>query len=620
MTNPVSALAGRVIRRTHRGVTPDADIVKVIAFASVFIIIAIGLIGSLSYSITKNAAIRKLKNEDLLHIANEISSKIDGRIGRAQEAAMLLAADPQIQDWLVSGKAARAEQTKYVTTKLGALVNKFGYTNSFIVSAVDGRYWDETGRVIDTMSKTDPDDDWFYATLSARRPVSVSFDYNRERHATFVFINALVGDSQAPLGVAGVGLGLGGLSNEIRTFRSSNYIDLWLIDKDGNVYISDQMADEGANIGQVLPQNAKDELLRFTSQRSAAQHVLNYTSSSHVTMDLIIQPLRSTEWYLVLQLPRSYSIGFLNAIRLNTVLASLVILVFLTLLFFFLTTRLVNPYKRAMQLNRELEEKVAERTRELHEKNTKLMDSINYAQRIQQAILPRPGVLAQLFPASFLIWLPRDTVGGDFYWVKQLSQGYLVAVADCTGHGVPGALMSVISISILNRIVNQGEVRPAAILNQLHTLLQETLGQQDAKMVANDGLDIGLCHYNGNGALTFAGARTALYVKNHQRLTVVKGEQRGIGETRAKQSCCFTDTPVSWEDGDVFYLTTDGFIDQNGGLKDYSFGRKAFSALIDQHYEKPLSEQRRLFIEALEHYMGAAPQRDDITVLAFKIR
>lgn len=272
------------------------------------------------------------------------------------------------------------------------------------------------------------------------------------------------------------------------------------------------------------------------------------------------------------------------------------------------------------QWNLQLESLVEERTAQLSQANHKMISSMNYAKRIQEAILPSSSLLSQTFIESCLVWMPRDIVGGDFYWLKEFDGETLVAVGDCTGHGVPGALMTMLSISFLNQVVEMEGIRkPARIIKRLNELLKRTLGQNSTYGVTDDGLDIGICLVNGKDTISYAGAKTSLYSSAGGQLQIYKGNKKSIGYRRTSLDYEFDEVEISLRSNEVFYLLTDGYADQNGGEKDFSFGRKRLEQVIQLCSELPLAEQKEIFLKELQIYMGDESQRDDITLLAFKI-
>ncbi|MCL6638294.1 MAG: SpoIIE family protein phosphatase [Firmicutes bacterium] len=597
----------------------DRDVMRVILFASVIIVFSMVLVGSTVYLLTEKEVVRKLKDKDLVYIVESVASKIDGRIERAVETSLLMARDPEIIEWVAGGEKDGAA-AGHIRQRLVDLPGKYDYSNSFVVSATTGHYWAENGQIIDTMSKDNPHHAWFYNTLSAREPVSVVFDYNVERNDTFVFVDALIGDPNQPLGVAGVGLDLKNLSEEFQRFKYSKDSELWVVDARGKIYLSDNAEQNGRNIQDYVPANVAEQLLKNFESNNAGVFNLDYENTKGRLIDLISYPVKSAGWTLVLQIPRNNTVSFLNTIKLNTLSATLIALISITFFFYFVSRNLADPYKKALQQNQVLENMVLERTRELHEKNQKLLDSIDYAKRIQEAILPSRDTLAGLFKDYFLLWQPRDLVGGDFYWVKKFGGDFLVAVGDCTGHGVPGALMTTVAISILNQIVDgRNKEDPALILKRLNKIIKQTLKQQSRDALTDDGLDIGLCYFDAKNTLTFAGAKCSLFIRNKDGLRVVKGDRKSIGYVRTAGDYSFTNTFIDVAGNDLFYLTTDGCIDQNGGPKNYSFGIRRFVAIIDSGHEKPLPEQGEIFSRELLRYMGDESQRDDITVLGFKL-
>jgi serine phosphatase RsbU (regulator of sigma subunit) len=336
-------------------------------------------------------------------------------------------------------------------------------------------------------------------------------------------------------------------------------------------------------------------------------------------VDLISYPLKSANYRLVFAINRSETTGLLSNIKTNTMLAIVISLVAILFLFLYMTHRLANPFKRALELNEQLERKVEERTRELAEKNEELLDSIDYAKRIQEAVLPQEQQLQSLFQEQFVIWRPRDGVGGDFYWVKPTSKGCLIAVGDCTGHGVPGAFMTMLAISALNRIYEQENItQPAALVQRLNVVMKETLNERERSEMMDDGLDFGLCSVEQD-EVVFVGAKFSLYMADGDEVKVVSGDKTSIGYRRTPSVYPFKEHRLSCSPGTTVYMTTDGYLDQNGGEKGYSFGRRRFAELIRKMQSQTLEEQQLTLKNELDSYRRGERQRDDITVLAFKV-
>lgn len=285
--------------------------------------------------------------------------------------------------------------------------------------------------------------------------------------------------------------------------------------------------------------------------------------------------------------------------------------------------------------NRKLEAAVAERTAEvtrqrdelavqrdeLESKNADILASLDYAGTIQQAILPTETDFDALFAEHFILYRPRDIVSGDFYWLQRLGNYLFLVVADCTGHGVPGAFMSVIGNQLLTQIIlERGIEDPVEILNELHVGVQRALKQDVKGATREDGMDIAICRFDPfAGKVRFAGAQLSLHVIGPDgTLNEIRGESRGIGGKRRRKGASYIahDLDVT---GATIILTTDGFADQNSptGKK---FGKRAFKELLVTISGEPLKMQGELLEANLEVHQEAEPQRDDITVVGVKIR
>lgn len=598
----------------------DKGTIRVIVWACFVIILAVALTGGIGYFVTQRAVVEKLKTRDLIYIIQSIAAKIDGRLERARETSLTLARDPAIVEWIAGG-----EQDERIGTlaknRMNAITQDYDYVNSFVVSAITGNYWAEGPRRIQVVSPTNPADQWFYSTLAAGKAVDLNIDYNSGRKDTFVFINALIGDVRNPAGVAGVGLSLQEIAREFQSYKIGERSNLWLADGQGKIHLADDIRQNGQYLNDYLPTETVAQILA-TGNAQHTPTVIEYTDARGETMDLVYQSTTAKDWKLIFQIPRSESITVLGSIKYNAALASLISLVLIIFIFYIISQRIANPFKRAVVLAQEMEKQVNQRTGELAEKNREIMDSIDYAQRLQTAVLPSREELSALFSGHFIIWRPRDIVGGDFYWMKKLDdRRSLVAVIDCTGHGVPGALMTMAANSILNHIVATQVASPAEFLDRLHEQLQETLQRNVSDVMVPDGLDIGLCYIEQGKQITFAGAKIPLYIKRGDQVHMIKGDNYGIGgRRRLNKEHGFTNHVWPLEENDVFYLTTDGFVHQNGGQKDYPFGRKKLIEVIGSLRSMPVSEQQAVILAALTGYMGTEPQRDDITLMAFSVK
>ncbi|MEW6468001.1 MAG: two-component regulator propeller domain-containing protein [Bacteroidota bacterium] len=285
---------------------------------------------------------------------------------------------------------------------------------------------------------------------------------------------------------------------------------------------------------------------------------------------------------------------------------------------------------RTAQLQREkkiLEEKVEERTVELKSANsqlslafTEIKDSINYAKRIQEAILPLEVDIKKELPEHFIFFKPRDVVSGDFYWFNQKGDKVYIAACDCTGHGVPGAFMSIIGNSLLNEIINENHVtEPAHIMNMLRQKLITSLKQQKGEQESKDGMDMVLCCIDkGSGKISFAAANNPLYLVSSGTLTEYKGDKQpvGISGTELKP---FTHQEITVRPGDVFYMFTDGFPDQFGGAQGKKFLYKRFKEVLLSIHAKPMDVQHAELEKAFHQWKAEHYQVDDVLVIGIRV-
>lgn len=251
-----------------------------------------------------------------------------------------------------------------------------------------------------------------------------------------------------------------------------------------------------------------------------------------------------------------------------------------------------------------------------------IRDSIRYASQIQRAILPSRQMMGELFPDYFILYEPRDIVSGDFYWYFDAGDWIWIVAADCTGHGVPAALMSILGISLLQEISRRPAIGTAAeILSSLRSMLKDTIRQRDNHSLVNDGMDISLCMVkHDRSALQFAGAYNPLIVVRGSRIVEIKADKMPIG-SHTYECNHFTNTTLPLEVGDRIYMYSDGFASQFGGMNNKKFMRRNLNNLLLQHAHLPMAEQKTVLKNKLQCWMSChdAEQTDDILVLGFCI-
>jgi len=271
-----------------------------------------------------------------------------------------------------------------------------------------------------------------------------------------------------------------------------------------------------------------------------------------------------------------------------------------------------------------LESKVEERTLDLAEKNKSITDSINYAKRIQNGILPSEKLMRGLLPKSFIYFKPKDIVSGDFYWMAEKNGKIFVAVVDCTGHGVPGAFMSIIGESLLEQAINEPYItRTSHILNFIQEGLQKLFEQEhsnDSYDDIFDGMDMSLCAINiHKKRIEYSGACNSLFKVRDGEVERIRGDKFGISAIDYGLKREFTSEYVSFEAGDAFYLFSDGVPDQFGGERRKKFGYKNTSKLLSDISQFGMAKQREVVEKTLEDWGKEVEQTDDICFFGFKI-
>jgi serine phosphatase RsbU (regulator of sigma subunit) len=276
---------------------------------------------------------------------------------------------------------------------------------------------------------------------------------------------------------------------------------------------------------------------------------------------------------------------------------------------------------RSYQKEKNSKQIISQQKMLVEEKNKEILDSINYAQKIQQAIIPSSLEMTNLFPHNFVMLQPKDIVSGDFYWIGSKLNYVFVAVADCTGHGVPGGFMSMLGTALLNEIVNEKEVyEPADILDLLKFKIIMSLRQSENVNEAKDGMDIALCRIDKTtNELVFAGANNSMHLLRNNKLIELKGDKQPIGISHFNITQQFIQQSISLIKNDLIYLFTDGYPDQFGGEAGKKFKYKQLEQLLLDIHQKDMEVQREILEKVHIDWKGNLSQVDDICIVGIKI-
>ncbi|WP_208949766.1 biofilm regulation protein phosphatase SiaA [Achromobacter aegrifaciens] len=550
----------------------------------------------------------------------------------------------------------------------------------FIASAASGNYYfnddqplSETPRY--TLSKRAADDAWFYLTLASPAKYNINVNPDLKLKTTKVWINVQVRDGDRVIGLTGSGLDVGGFLREFVNSGQPGVTPI-IVDEEGAIQahmdaslIAYNSGAGGAARGTVFNLlDGGEGRAELAAAMKAARTDPQSVQSAWVKMDGIRQLVSvaympELHWH-VLTVVDLGAARVLDTDWLWPAAIGLVVLFGAMLLCFgYAIERLMlRPLRRLQQSARAiadgsydvrlppggqdeigdlsrafgvmadkvrqppagLETKVRERTSELEDANRamaaahkKIDDSIDYASLIQRAILPDRQLTQSLGAHHFVLWKPRDVVGGDFYVFRSDGANCLLGIMDCAGHGVPGALMTMLARAAIDLAITEaGPADPAAILTRTDNAIRAMLADAQLPRALATNTDAALVYIDRQGGrLRYAGAKISLYASNGEELREVPGGKRALGDKRTET---YENIELRMESGWTYYLVTDGFLDQAGGEHGFGFGNTRFAEMLKTHARRPLTEQAAAFTQALAEYQGGRPQRDDITLLSFR--
>jgi serine phosphatase RsbU (regulator of sigma subunit) len=254
-------------------------------------------------------------------------------------------------------------------------------------------------------------------------------------------------------------------------------------------------------------------------------------------------------------------------------------------------------------------------------RHKEIIDSVHYAKKIQQAILPSQELVSALLPDSFVFFNPKNIVSGDFFWVHRIDEHtVLYAAVDCTGHGVPGAFMSIMGYHLLEQIVVKNQLdQPSLILNELTKSVIKSLKQTNELGSVKDGMDIALCKIDfQNYTLEYAGAHNSLYLIRNGSLTETKADRKSVGISASK-SIEFSNHTMNLEKGDCLYIFSDGYVDQKGGPENTKFFYQPFKELLLEIHQESMQKQKQKLQSVISEWKGDKGQIDDMLIIGLRI-
>ncbi|MBG6081412.1 serine phosphatase RsbU (regulator of sigma subunit) [Rubrivivax gelatinosus] len=527
-----------------------------------------------------------------------------------------------------------------------------------------------------TLDAAKAEDSWFFATLRRPEDYNINVNVDVPLQITMVWFNVVIRDRDRAIGVAGAGLNLREFLAEFINTEEAGVTPI-ILARSGAIQahrdtklISTNQAGSTARAEQTLAGQLADAVDRAELGRAMENAAARpgQVASFWATLDgrrqlLALSYVPELKWYVVTAVDLKTA-QVLDGDWLRTAVLVVVGTLALLLTAFALAVHrlVIHPLRRLHRsataishgdfqvsvpadgrdeiadlgrafatmaeklraYTENLEREVQERTQALEAANRdmraahqKISDSIDYASLIQRAILPARQLTQQLGEHHFVLWRPRDVVGGDFYVFRADGPRYLIGVVDCAGHGVPGALMTMLARAALDHAMSEaGIASPAEVLRRTDAAMRAMLQDTPLPRAIATNMDAGLvCVDLENRRMVYAGAKIPLFWSDGETLASVPGGRRAIGDRRQGE---YSDEVVPLRPGTTYTLVTDGYLDQSGGELGYGFGNARFASLLREVARRPLREQAQALEQALGEYQGEHSQRDDITILSFR--
>ncbi|MDF3864316.1 biofilm regulation protein phosphatase SiaA [Pseudomonas denitrificans (nom. rej.)] len=605
--------------------------------------------------------------------------KIIAPVIRELALSRRLAESVVTQDWLLSENDP-ARRALFFREAEGFRADQHNYSYFVVVDSSHHYYFNDSSSPLSnspryTLSETDPQDSWYFDTLKRDETYNINVNYDAKLKVTKVWFNMVVRAGNEKVGLAGGGLDLTEFLDQFISRREAGVTPM-IVDPDGAIQAHPDtklIAYSSGSSGQA--KHHVFDLLANDQERTALRQTLRQAEANPGDVETMWGTIDGKEQLIATAYIPQLRWHVLSAIDLHAaqvldsrwiwpLVGTLAGLLAILLIGFAYTVDLLvlrplrglkqsakaiaagqydSPLPRtrldeigelssafasmADQVRRhteELEDKVQQRTQALEAANRemaaaqkKIGDSIDYASLIQRAILPDRQLQASLGEHHFVLWKPRDVVGGDFYIYREGPRDSLIGVVDCAGHGVPGALMTMLALAAIDHAIDSVKSHdPAAILRETDHVMRGMLGQEEFTHSLATNMDAGLVRVDHQRKLLhFSGAKISLFASDGKDVREYKGARRAIGDKRQGD---YQDVEIPMEAGWTYYLCTDGFLDQAGGEHGFGFGNSRFADLLLNHARRPLAEQADVFAATLARYQGEQPQRDDITILSFR--
>jgi len=649
------------------------------------LVTTISLIGGtltlLLFYLIGNATMEKHGRQTATMLADKTAEHIRTPIRRELALARKLSDSPLLKKWALQDRDP--DLIHQALEELQSYARHFRDGSVFFIAAPSRRYYyfdDATPPTADPKYTLDPNslqDIWYFNTMRRVGRDALNVNYDAVLNTTKVWINVIVHNNGHKVGLAGTGLDLGFFLNEVVDTGTPG-VSAILFDREGKIQAHqnpDRVAINAKRAGNPIRGTMPDLLedgVWTTMQESMDQGRLapgepillagpRFSPAKPISALVYLPEL---DWYALVRVDTGALLNWTDFAPLAVLLIGSV-LIMLAALTWMMNRVVLSPLALLTASTRQiasgryepvavtshdeigalgtsfndmvatvrghtenLESLIQERTaaleasrNALQARNSEIMDSIEYALTIQQTILPPEELLSDALEDHFLIWRPRDLVGGDFYAFQTTDQGWLLGVIDCTGHGIPGAFMSMAAHAALQHaLATVSPTDPGRVMAAMNRIIRTSLHRDGNNLAQDSGLDMALCHYfRDTGTLCFAGARMDLFIDEEGRSRRIRGTGHSIGYRRSNPDAAFANHHIPAREETTFYLLTDGITDQAGGEKGFGFGRRRLLETIREYGDLPLLEQRQKLLDRIAAHQGSHPQRDDITMIGFRV-
>lgn len=581
----------------------------VIFSVTLFLIILIA--GSAAFFFSMRQIIRGGKNIELTRLLEVERIKLESSVNKEIAIILKMATSPLIQNHFEN--PTQAELAKNVKAEIKAYrKNLLQGASVFWMNDTDKMFYIDEQEPY-PLDPHLPSNYWYLMTLNDTEKYNFNINYNPDLNVTNLWINAPVFNSEGrAIGVLGSGINLTAFVDAVYE-NYNDKVPLYFFNKAGEItgskdiglvaaktIITNELYDHGADILALAESLHSGEVKTFTVTNGAAAVI----------------SIPALEWYAVAVYSDSID-------DFNTTLTAFFFLVIMAIAFILILSnifiaRLLVPLRNAMV-------SLEDTTKVATSKHEEILASIRYASKIQKNILPSEKDFQKAFADYSIIWKPRDIVGGDMYWIKNFDEGTVLCVCDCTGHGTPGALLTMLVASAFEAIVRQDNCKDTGgIIWELEQRFVNVFGFEIERYNVSentdirDGCDLAVLFIAKNGDVTVSAGRTNVFVCNGQNVRRLRGQKISVGDGKLKSADDVKTIHIPYDSENRFYVASDGLFDQPGGGRSLPFGYKSFQGIILENHKETHSVISEKIWAAFKKYRGTEPSVDDFELITFR--